>query len=296
MNKFFKNIAFFAFVLLLIPFASVLAMLQYEYSFNIPKTNERELNVRIESSLNKVVISKGDTRKAFSIIYNNKVEEYPNAKVSYKVIDNIGYLNIKINDDNDHVQSWFLNYNPSSSYQQEVFYISLNNNVPIKFDLHLGAGYSKLDMSGLLIKDLKLEAGAAETLIFCNEENPIDLETIKIDAGLSKFRAYKLGNTNFKRLYFEGGVGSYYFDFTGSLRNEAYVSMELGLGSLSINIPETVGTSVFYDKGFLSSFDYGNFKKIGESKYINNNFTDGNRKLNIKLESGLGSVKIKSSR
>ena len=296
MNKFLKNIAFFVFVLLLVPLASILAALQYEYSYNIPKTNEHELKVRIESSLNKVVISKGDSRKAFSIIYNNNVEEYPNAKVSYKVIDNVGYLNIKINNDDDHLQNWFFKFNPNSNYQQEVFYISLNNTVPINFDLHLGAGYSKLDMSGLMIKDFKLEAGAAETIVLCNEENPIDLERIKIDAGLSKFRAYKLGNANFKRLYFEGGVGSYYFDLTGSLRNDAYVSMELGLGSLSIVIPELVSTSVYYDKGFLNSFDYGNFKKIGESKYINNNFTETNKKLDIKLESGLGSIKIKSSR
>lgn len=297
MKNYARNIFVFQFTILLVPFVSLFAALQFEYSYSIPKTSEQELNVRIESSLNKIVITRGDHKNSFSIFYNNVTQEHPKAKVTYKVINHIGYLSFKTDkEDYEDNQLWEERYNNNSYYKPEVFYISLNNSIPLNFDFKLGAGYSKFDMSGLMIKNVKIETGAAETIIICNEENPIVLETIKIDAGLSKLKAYKLGNANFKKLYFEGGVGSYFFDFNGSLRQDSFVSMELGLGSLSMIIPEYVGTTINYNKGFLSSHNFEDFRDIGNGKFISNNYNETNRKINISIESGLGNVKIKRSK
>jgi hypothetical protein len=279
--------------LLFAAFSTAYSALQFEYSYELPKSKEQELHVRVESSLNKIVVSKGDKNSICTIKYNNKEEEIPEAIVSYKIHNNVGYLNIQINEEDESSDYWNMHYNPNSYYVPKVFYITLNNSIPIKLDLHLGAGYGKIDMTGLQLLDVKLETGAAETVVMCNEPNPVVMETFRIDAGLSKFRAYNIGNANFKNLYFEGGVGSYFFDFNGALRREAFIKMELGLGSMSMVIPRNIGASVKYDEGFLSSHSFEDFKEIGDGKFVSGNYYNSDGRLNIKIESGLGSIKIK---
>jgi hypothetical protein len=291
-SKYGNNLVFMV-GLIFTAFSTAYSALQFEYSYELPKTKEQELHVRVESSLNKVVVSKGDKNSICTIKYNNKEEEIPEATVSYKIHNNVGYLNIQINEEDESTDYWKMSYNPSSYYVPKVFYITLNNSIPMKLDLHLGAGYGKIDMTGLQLLDVKLETGAAETVVMCNEPNPVVMETFRIDAGLSKFRAYNIGNANFKNLYFEGGVGSYFFDFNGALRREAFIKMELGLGSMSMIIPKNIGASVKYDEGFLSSHSFEDFREIGDGKFISGNYYNSDGRLNIKIESGLGSIKIK---
>ena len=279
--------------LIFMAFSTAYSALQYEYSYEIPKTNEQELYVKVESSLNKIIISKGDKNSVFSIKYNNKDEEIPEVRVSYKIHNNVGYLNIQINEEDESRNYWNMTYNQNSYYVPKVFYITLNSSITTNLDLHLGAGYGKIDMSGLRLKNVKLETGAAETQVMCNETNPIVMETFRIDAGLSKFHAYNIGNANFKNLYFEGGVGSYFFDFNGSLRREAFIQMELGLGSMYMVIPKNIGASVRYDEGFLSSHSFEDFREIGDGKFISGNYYNSEGRLTIKIESGLGNIKIK---
>jgi len=293
MKSKYGNNVIFAVGLIVFAFSTAYSALQFEYSYEVSKSNEKELRVKVESSLNKVIISKGDKNAIFSVRYNNTDEETPEARVSYKVHDNIGYLHIEINEDDEENHRWDMKYNPHSYLAPKVFYVTLNNSIPMRLDMHLGAGYSKVDMTGLLLKDVRLETGAAETVVMCNELNPIVMENFKIDAGLSKFHAYNIGNTNFKNLYFEGGVGSYFFDFSGSLRREAFIRMELGLGSMSMVIPYNIGASVRYDEGFLSSHSFEDFREIGDGKFISGNYYNSEGRLTINIESGLGNIKIK---
>jgi hypothetical protein len=279
--------------LIFVAFSTAYSALQYEYSYEVSKTGEQELQVRIESSLNKIIVSRSDKNSVFSIKYNNKEDETPEAKVSYSIHNKIGYLNIHINEEDENQSYWTKQYNTNSYYIPKVFYITLSNSTPIKLDLHLGAGYGKIDMTGLQLKDVKLETGAAETVVMCNEPNPIVLETFRIDAGLSKFHAYNIGNTNFKNLYFEGGVGSYFFDFNGALRREAFIKMELGLGSMYMVIPKNIGASIRYDEGFLSTHSFEDFREVGDGKFISGNYYNSDGRLTISIESGLGSIQIK---
>jgi ferredoxin len=55
---------------------------------------------------------------------------------------------------------------------------------------------------------------------------------------------------------FEGGVGSYILDFSGSLENEVEVDIKVGLGSITISIPDDIGVKIFYEESFISSIDF----------------------------------------
>ncbi|HZD41100.1 MAG TPA: hypothetical protein VE131_10290, partial [Terriglobales bacterium] len=47
-----------------------------------------------------------------------------------------------------------------------------------------------------------------------------------------------LANANFSTLTFSGGAGNYTLDFSGELQREAVVTIDSGLGNLSLIIPE----------------------------------------------------------
>ena len=259
-------------------FTAAYSALQYEYSLDKKRSVEKELSIKIESAIEKIVISQGDPQKVYSVKYNNKIQDIPKSKVNYQVIDDVGYLTVKLsgkninfseNDNNDSDDVWEMQYSKNSYYSPSVFYLFLNNSIPIKLDLRVGAGYSKIDLSGLMLKDVSIAAGVAETVVICNERNPIELKTFRVNAGLGTIYAYNIGNTNFKNLYFEGGLGNYYFDLSGALRNEANMNVDMGLGTISLVVPQEVGTTVFFDKGFLNSFIFNNFYEVSKGMFKN---------------------------
>jgi predicted membrane protein len=53
-----------------------------------------------------------------------------------------------------------------------------------------------------------------------------------------------LANANFSTLTFSGGAGNYTLDFSGDLQRNATVTIDSGLGNLSLIIPEDLNTAI----------------------------------------------------
>ena len=120
---------------------------------------------------------------------------------------------------------------------------------------------------------------------------------MNLESGLSKFRAQGLCNANFNHLKFEGGVGSYVLDFGGTLKKEADVDIEVGLGSLTVIIPENIGAKISYEKSLVAHIDLASdFSEPEENSYVSANYDNAPGRLNMHIEAGLGSVKIKRER
>jgi hypothetical protein len=172
--------------------------------------------------------------------------------------------------------------------------IKLSDAVPITFEVELGAGKGDIDLTDLQVKDLKISTGASSVNMNCSKPNPITADDITIESGVSKFRAEDLGNMNFRNLKFSGGVGSYELDFNGKLQQSAEVKVEVGLGSISVYLPPTVPARVEYDDNWLSSFSLDDgFEKIHSGLYETDDFQEASKRLTIRMESGLGSVKVR---
>jgi hypothetical protein len=272
-----------------------ISLAQYEYYKEISRTNEKELRVNIESSFKKIVLSKGYSDKIFVIQHVPDDNEAPDVNIKYKYDNEKGYLKIDLSDEGgwEQMNNWSKREQRSQGLENDVWYIKINNAIPVKLDVDVGPGGGNIDISGLTVKEFKLSTGASYTSVVCNEPNSAVMEVFVIEAGLAKFFGGKLGNANFKALRFDGGVGSYYLDFSGALRKEANVSVDIGLGSINILLPRNIGAQVRYDQGFLSSHTFEDFKEIGDGKYISNNYYDSDGRLSIRIETGLGSVKIK---
>ncbi|HEY6952836.1 MAG TPA: LiaF domain-containing protein, partial [Bacteroidota bacterium] len=172
--------------------------------------------------------------------------------------------------------------------------VRLSDQIPISFDIELGAGRGDIDLSSLQIKELTISTGASSVDMRCDEPNTIPAENVKIESGVSKFTATNLCNTNFRKLKFSGGVGSYKLDFGGGLRHDASAKIEVGLGSVSVSVPRDVAAKLLYETSFFSSFDLDDdFSETKDGVYETSGFDNSANKLTIQIESGLGSVKVK---
>ncbi len=257
----------------------------------IGRTTERELKVVISASLGTMQITRGEPEKIVLAEAPSGTESP--IDISYAIRNRVGYLDITLGDlDGDKGQK--MNIFHIGRLKSGTWVLRFSDAIPISFDIEQGVGKADLDLSGLQVKDFTLNSGASDATLSFDEPNRTAIDNLTVESGVSKFSGRNLGNANFKRFRFQGGVGSYTLDFSGSLHNEVDVDIELAFGALTVIVPPEVGARVFYDNSFMSRLDYAkDFSKTSESQYTSDNYTTAEGKMNIRIDSGVGSVNIR---
>jgi len=265
-------------------FAYVLESKHREFS----RTKEKELQVILDVSFGDISIKRGEQDKIATIDYNEEETAKHKLYISYDISNETGTLYIKLK---ESTHFWGDN-NDHNSHNRHLD-IKLGSNIPISLELELGAGKGDIDLTDLQVKDVKISTGASSVTMKCSKPNPIFADDISIESGVSKFTATDLSNLNFRNLKFSGGVGTYKLDFDGKLRQSAEVQIEVGLGSINVYVPQTIPAKLVYDDNWLSSFKLDDdFEKTRSGVYETSDFQDASKRLTIRLESGLGSVRV----
>lgn len=162
--------------------------------------------------------------------------------------------------------------------------------VPLALDLQFGAAEATLDLGGLAVRALEVQTGASRTDLRISQPNRTTCESADISVGAAKFTAAGLGNLNARRLTVKGGVGEMTLDFTGSWQADMEAGVDMGLGSLTLRVPRSLGVSIARS-GVLTSFDSEGLTKRGNS-YYSQNWDSAARKLTINLDAALGSIRV----
>lgn len=262
----------------------------------ILRTTEKELRVNLESALGKVYLSKGDPKKICTVSIKETERQRGKGKVSYRIEGGVGELDLELS---KYEKSW------NDDARGEVFdldeleagrwYVRFTDAVPISFNVELGLGSGDFDFSGLMVKDFKLSTGASSVRLRFREPNKAVIEKMKIEAGVSKFVGEGLGYANFRRFDFSGGVGSYTLDFTGKLREDVDVNVEVGLGRVRLLIPRDVGVRVEREESWFSKIEVSRDFKEKKGYYISDNYSTASARMNVRVESGIAHVKIRRS-
>jgi len=254
--------------------------------------DEKELKVTIEGGLADIFVSRGNSSSILDAERATEESGKGRGDIEYSSRNGIGYVSIDLSPDgrDDEGKRRHKSWNLEST----AWNLKYTDAVPISFDIELGMGEGDIDMSGLSVKDFDLSTGASSVRLAFNEPNKNTINNMTIEAGLSKFRAMGLGNANFKRLHFEGGVGKYSLDFSGALKNEVDVDAEVGLGALTIVIPSNIGARILYEKNWICDFDIDpDFEKQSDTEYQTDNYLSARGKINLRVEAGFGSVRIR---
>lgn len=258
----------------------------------IPLGTEREVTVTIDVSFGTVIIEPGPPDKIlvaeFSSPYRDEADD---VRIGYSTRSNgeRGELVIRSKD-----RSRFWKNSGEKDLEDRVWRLQFSDRIPMEFRIELGAGRGELDLSGLRIRSFEVSSGASSVEMSCGRPNPITAEIIVIESGVSKFSATDLANTNFRKLKFTGGVGAYKLDFGGTLMRNAEAEVEVGLGAVTISLPREMPVQLYYDDNWFSSFDVADgFTKRRGGMYETADFRGTEPALSLRIEAGLGSVKIR---
>jgi len=258
---------------------------------DIPRTTEKELTVSVELSYGSLYIGRGASDKILISDYPQREGDREDLKISYDVSRGTGDLVIRSVDKS----KWWSASSGEKVKSTRHWSLEFTDAVPISMNIELGAGEGELNLTGLQITELKISSGASAIRLFCDEPNRVTAELMSFESGVGSFTATDLSNTNFRTLKFEGGVGSYKLDFGGSLRRSGEVDIEVGLGAITVMIPEQTPAQIRHGGSWFSSIDIDDlFRKSRKDRYETSSFNNASERLTIRIESGLGSVKVRA--
>ena len=259
----------------------------------IGRTTEKELKVVLSSTFGSLSVSKGESEKILIADEVGKNTSDPKMDIEYDIRNRVGYMDVALGEprtDHEHRKGSF----KISHLDGGKWSLRFSNTIPISFDVELGVGKGDFDLSGLQVKDFTLSTGASDVTLSFDEPNTSSIDNLSIESGVSKFNGRNLGNANFKRFKFQGGVGAYTLDFAGNITTEVDADIDVGLGVLTIIIPEDVGARLFYEKSWVSRLDCDtDFHSVSDNEYETENYERADGKMNIRIDSGLGSIKVR---
>jgi hypothetical protein len=259
----------------------------------IGRTTEKELHVVLSASFGKVTLGKGEPEKIFVAEPGTNNDNAAPFHTEYTVRNRVGYLDISLgsagSDESSKKGSFKFSELGGGHWD-----LGFTDVIPISFDIELGVAKGRFDLSGLMVKDFNLSCGASDVVLTFATPNTTSLDQMNIECGVSKFEGKKLGNANFKRFKFEGGVGAATLDFSGTIENEVDVDIQLGVGVCTVTIPKEVGVRVFAEQTLVSRLDLDkSIHAESDSRFVSENFKSAVGRMNVRVDAGLGSVKIR---
>lgn len=174
--------------------------------------------------------------------------------------------------------------------------VGLTGKIPISLKIESGASNNEIDLTGLKISDLDIEAGACELEITVDEPSGHRTRIISIDGGAAKMRAENLGNLNFDRMEFNGGAGQFTLDFSGELDHRATVEINLGVGQMTIFVPRNVGVKLDCSSCTLASVSVSGAFEEEDDVYVNDKYGQTDGELLFEITASLATVNVETVR
>lgn len=170
--------------------------------------------------------------------------------------------------------------------------LALPRDVPTDLDLEFGAVRADLDLGGVRLRSLNLSTGASDSRMDVAEPNVQRLEEARFQVGAARFEAVSLANLNADQIAVEAGVGDLTLDFGGEWSRERTVglSVEMGLGSLTIRVPEGVGIRVVRET-LLMPLEAPDLRDRGDDR-ISDDWDSADHRLDISVSGAFGRIRI----
>ncbi|MBI4471459.1 MAG: hypothetical protein HY646_02250 [Acidobacteria bacterium] len=176
--------------------------------------------------------------------------------------------------------------------------LRLNEKVPLDLDIDTGVSEARMDLGGLTIRRLVLQAGVGKTEVTFDKPTAQPVTEMRVESGVGELIIRGLGNARLGQLTLEGGVGRTEIDFTGDLataRLEARI--EVGVGQIKLLLPREADIEIQAEGSFLSNVSAPSFQRTGRNGG-NQTFTHRSGaagespRIFIRIESGIGGVVV----
>ncbi len=166
--------------------------------------------------------------------------------------------------------------------------LKLGNQVALDLTINAGAYRGRLDLSGLMLRRLEINDGASDGDVKFNVANPESMEKLIYRTGASKVNLYGLANANFVDMTFDSGAGDYLLDFSGTLTQNATVTVHTGVSALTIVIPAGMH-AVVTNSGAITNVTPSGTWTVSDHVYET---TGSGPTLTINVDMAVGSLKL----
>lgn len=255
--------------------------------------NVREVVAEINGGFGTLYLKRGSGDDLLTLKETRKKEHDDEAEieVDYHIEDEVGYLTVEMGTNGESDMNALACLLKGST--SRTWYITISDRVPIRFNITVGAGQASIDLTEIHVREFTLDAGAGSVRLKMDKPNREEIGTVAIAAGVGSLRAEHLGNLRFQRLDFEGGIGEYVLDCSGDLPDNAIISTDVGIGSLTIVLPNGIGAKATTDENWFSSRKMNRFIRKNDALYITPDYNKSPRRVLLNLQSGLGSVDVR---
>ncbi len=168
--------------------------------------------------------------------------------------------------------------------------LGLTHEIPVDLTLELGAVKAEIDLGGLRLTGLDIETGASQTRLEVSEPNEEAMTEASFEVGAAEFTARRLGNLNAARIEVDAGVGDIELDFTGEWQRDARVTVDMGLGALTLLFPRGLGVRLSQDT-FLTSLDSEGLVKRGDA-YYSLDYDEAEYQVTVDVDAAFGSIRV----
>ncbi len=164
--------------------------------------------------------------------------------------------------------------------------------IPMELTIDAGGANAEIELGSLSLADLALTHGGGSFQLSFSEANQIKMKDLKFQGGASSTTLTGLANARAEDISFEGGAGDFTLDFSGELKNDIDVTLQGGLGSVTIIVPENTAAQISVG-GTLSNVETrGAWQKSNDNEYI---LPGEGYEITIKAEIGFGTLKLRTS-
>jgi hypothetical protein len=199
---------------------------------------------------------------------------------------------ITIDGSNIRIEQGDLNVRGIPDFQDDMMneWALLLGSAPMFLHLNAGAYIGDFELGGLSLRGLDISDGAADVELSFSEPNLVEMDSFTYNTGASNVSITGLANANTASVIFRSGAGSYTLDFGGELQQDMDVSIESGISSITVIVPEGVSAEVTYDGGMSNISLDGSWKK-SEGIYVQEGegFT-----IKITVKMGAGNLELKN--
>ena len=135
--------------------------------------------------------------------------------------------------------------------------------MPLELRILAGAYQGRFELGGLSIEKLTVQDGASDVRLEFSEPNQVEMSRLSYETGASNVRLEGLGNANLRQMEFRGGAGAYTLDFSGTALQDAEISIEAGISSVTLIVPEDVNVRLTFEGGLSSVNTGGQWRQSG---------------------------------
>ncbi len=178
----------------------------------------------------------------------------------------------------------------STGQLRQTAAVTFSPRTDLSLDVALGAVDGDLELGGLRLTDLRLQAGASRATIRFSQPNAARCRAATLRSGAAELSVLGLGNSRCDRIAFEGGVGRVTLDFGGAWTSSSRVDVKMALGEVALRLPRQVGIRIRLDK-FLASFEPEGLVRRGTS-YLSPGYDQATRHLDIDVTTAVGGVTV----